>query len=84
MSLFALQLTLEYVNCPKGGISFSSRIRKLQSRLEMQTRELKQWQKRAKSEEGMRRQAELKINELQGIIEDAHTDKERLVINIQE
>jgi predicted Holliday junction resolvase-like endonuclease len=64
MFLFALQLTLECVHCPKGGVSFSSRIYNLQNRLEIQTRELKQWQKRAESEEEIRRQAEIKINEL--------------------
>lgn len=84
MFLFALQLTLEYVNCPKGGVSFSSRIHELQNRLEMQTRELKQWQKRAESEEEMRRQAEININELQRIIEEAQTDRERLGIDVQE
>lgn len=48
----------------------------------MQTRELMQQQKQAKSEEGIRQQAKLKINKLQRIIEDAYTNKERLVINI--
>jgi hypothetical protein len=64
MFLFTLQLTLEYINYPKGSVSFSLRIYKLQNRLEMQIRELKQWQKRAKSEEEIRRQAKININKL--------------------
>jgi chromosome segregation ATPase len=84
MFLFALQLTLECVHCPKGGVSFSSRIHELENRLAMQVSELKQWQKRAESEEEMRRQAGIKINELQRIIEEAQKDRERLGIDVQE
>lgn len=50
----------------------------------MQTRELEQWQQRARSEEDMRRQAELKINELQISIQEAQKDRERLGIDIQQ
>lgn len=32
----------------------------------------------------MRRQAEIKINELQGIVEEAEMDRERLRIDVQE
>jgi hypothetical protein len=50
----------------------------------MQVSELKQWQKRAESEEEIRRQARIKINKLQRIIEEAQKDRERLGINVQE
>ncbi|KAG9230080.1 hypothetical protein BJ875DRAFT_385931 [Amylocarpus encephaloides] len=72
------------VHCPKGGVSFSSRIHELQTRLEMQTSELEQWQQRAQSEVEMRRQTELKINELQINIQEAQKDRERLGVDVQE
>ena len=68
MLLFTLQLTLKYLNCTNGGVSFNSRINELQSRLTMQVGELKQWQNLANSEAEMRWQAEKKINELERII----------------
>jgi len=49
----------------------------------MQTRELEQWEKRAEVKEEMRRQAEIKTNELHRIIEEAHKDRERLGIDVQ-
>jgi hypothetical protein len=50
----------------------------------MQTRELEQWRQRAESEEEMRRQAEIKINELQKSIQKAQKDRERLGVDVQE
>lgn len=50
----------------------------------MQTRELEQWQQQAQLEEEMRRQAELKINELQISIQEAQKDRERLGVDVQE
>jgi endoglucanase Acf2 len=84
MLLFTLQLTLKYLYCPKGGVSFNSRINDLQNSLTMQVDELKQWQDRADSEAEMRWQAEMKINELERIIQVAQKDNQRLEIEVQE
>jgi len=59
-------------------------INDLQNSLTMQVDELKQWQDQANSEAEMRWQAEMKINELERIIQVAQKDNQRLEIEVQE
>jgi hypothetical protein len=81
--LFILQLTLKYLYCPKGGVSFNSRIDELQNRLTIQDGELKQWQNQADLEAEMRWQAEMKTSELERIIQVVKEDNKRLEIEVQ-
>lgn len=52
--------------------------------METQSKEIEQWQKRAESEEEMRRQADITINNLQRTIEEAQKDIGKLGVNVQE
>ncbi|KAH8800815.1 hypothetical protein F5884DRAFT_862741 [Xylogone sp. PMI_703] len=65
-------------------ISFNSRINELECRLRLQEDDLHRWQCRADSEAEMRRQAEIRVNELERTIEVAQEDKKRLQKAMQE
>lgn len=71
-------------HCPKEGASFHSRIYELQSRLTIQTSELRQWQSKVESESEIRQQAERRVGELERMIQAIRDDNQRLECHIQD